>query len=279
MRELLAKEVKPTEAAKFSTHSLKATTLSWAAKAGLREGERRILGGHTKGKDSSMLIYSRDALAGPLASLAAVYTEIREGRFKPDLTRSGRWIEPLPAASSSSAATGEEGKAADEPDTGFLEESACHICNMPCSEFCAAVLCFRKVHASCATPCAACGGKFCSEEHLRSHRCAPEVEELEYESGAGSSSAVSAAASGAESETDGIAAELAAARARAGTAPPPLPVEGLWRRRKTGLFHRGPKHAGDGKSYCKNATLSRDTYVKLDAWPVASWPRCAMCFP
>ena len=64
---------------------------------------------------------------------------------------------------------------------------------------------------------------------------------------------------------------------RAGSLPP-FPAEGLWRRRKTGLFHRGPKHADDERSFCRNAILSRDTYVKLDAWPAASWPRCAMCF-
>ena len=75
-----------------------------------------------------------------------------------------------------------------------------------------------------------------------------------------------------------MAVELAALRSQAGGVAPPFPAEGLWRRRKTGLFHRGPKHADDERSYCRNAILSRDTYVKLDAWPASSWPRCAMCF-
>ena len=38
----------PYVAAKFTSHSLKATSLSWAAKAGLPMSARRPLGGHCK---------------------------------------------------------------------------------------------------------------------------------------------------------------------------------------------------------------------------------------
>ena len=48
-----------------TSHSLKATCLSWAAKAGLPMAERRVLGGHALPGDVSVLEYSRDALAGP----------------------------------------------------------------------------------------------------------------------------------------------------------------------------------------------------------------------
>ena len=43
---------------------MKATALSWMAKAGLSEKARRMLGYHVKPKDKSLIIYSRDALAG-----------------------------------------------------------------------------------------------------------------------------------------------------------------------------------------------------------------------
>lgn len=79
-------------------HSLKATALSWLAKAGVEERVRRILGYHIKPKDSSVVLYSRDALAGSLAKLVEVIGYIRVGRFRPDASRSGRWIDVPSAA-------------------------------------------------------------------------------------------------------------------------------------------------------------------------------------
>ena len=38
-----------------------------------------------------MLVYSRDALAGPLAELSEIIDKISLGEFNPDETRSGRW--------------------------------------------------------------------------------------------------------------------------------------------------------------------------------------------
>ena len=48
----------------IGAHSLKATFLSWMAKAGIEEKIRRLMGYHVKPKDTSVLLYSRDAL-GP----------------------------------------------------------------------------------------------------------------------------------------------------------------------------------------------------------------------
>eukprot|EP00972_Heterocapsa_arctica_P075691 11164176-Heterocapsa_arctica.AAC.1 len=63
IRELLIAVGEPLHTQCATSHSCKATALSWAAKAGLRPGSRRLLGGHAKPKDLSMLEYSRDALA------------------------------------------------------------------------------------------------------------------------------------------------------------------------------------------------------------------------
>jgi hypothetical protein len=78
-------------AGNYGTHSGKATLLSWAAKAALSRATRRMLGSHADPRDKSMLEYSRDALAGPMAELAKLLLQIRDGRFLPDKTRSGRW--------------------------------------------------------------------------------------------------------------------------------------------------------------------------------------------
>jgi hypothetical protein len=98
LRELLVAVGAPSSDGRApcaTSHSCKATALSWAAKAGLRPGSRRLLGGHAKPKDLSMLEYSRDALAPVLRELTAVYAEIVAGTFDPDSTRSGRYNRKL----------------------------------------------------------------------------------------------------------------------------------------------------------------------------------------
>ena len=82
---------------RFGTHSAKSTLLSWCAKAGVRLDVRTILGYHSSGAAESSLLYARDALAGPLRSLERVLIHVREGRFHPDETRSGRWDISAPA--------------------------------------------------------------------------------------------------------------------------------------------------------------------------------------
>ena len=77
--------------ASFTSHSCKATALSWLAKAGAKMEHRRLLGGHAKPGEKVPLVYSRDALAGPLRTLENVISAIVRGHFAPDKTRSGRW--------------------------------------------------------------------------------------------------------------------------------------------------------------------------------------------
>ena len=73
-------------------HSCKATLLSWAAKRGLPHGPRRLLGYHVASKDSTIVIYSRDALADPLRQLVSLLQEVAANKFQPDLTRSGMML-------------------------------------------------------------------------------------------------------------------------------------------------------------------------------------------
>ena len=73
---------------RISTHSLKTTALSWAAKYGMVREARQVLGYHIVGS-ASALHYARDEQAGPLRKLEEVYADIRSGSFVPDSTRSG----------------------------------------------------------------------------------------------------------------------------------------------------------------------------------------------
>ena len=82
----------PQNVSNIGAHSLKATALSWMAKAGLPEKTRRFLGYHVKPKDKSLIIYSRDSMAGPLEMLDNLVVQIAMGEFKPDMSRSGRWV-------------------------------------------------------------------------------------------------------------------------------------------------------------------------------------------
>ena len=92
--ELLHRHGVPKEhLTNVGAHSLKATALSWLSKAGVGEKARRLLGYHVKPKDSSVVLYSRDALASSLGELVRVITAIRAGRFRPHISRSGRWVQ------------------------------------------------------------------------------------------------------------------------------------------------------------------------------------------
>ena len=77
---------------RVTSHSFKATLLSWAAKGGLSKEHRCTLGYHTIDSNQSMLHYSRDEQAAPLRALKRLLCLIKQGRFKPDNNRSGYYI-------------------------------------------------------------------------------------------------------------------------------------------------------------------------------------------
>ena len=76
---------------KFSTHSCKATTLSWVCKYGVDESVRALLGYHRAGRHRMLDCYGRDYQAPALRVLCEVLSKIRDCSFKPDETRSGRF--------------------------------------------------------------------------------------------------------------------------------------------------------------------------------------------
>ena len=61
-------------------------------KYAISDSDQTLLGYHSKGKSGSSLSFGRDALAGPqpLRTLEKVLQDVREGKFKPDSTRSDR---------------------------------------------------------------------------------------------------------------------------------------------------------------------------------------------
>ena len=77
---------------KYTTHSFKATCLSYLAKFGAAFEDRLALGYHTD-QVRMALRYSRDGASRPLRVLEECIHAIRVGRFFPDETRSGRFAE------------------------------------------------------------------------------------------------------------------------------------------------------------------------------------------
>ena len=81
----------------LSSHSMKATLLSWCAKANVPKEQRRLLGRHSSAVVDADSIYSRDIMYTPLDAMDKVLAAICEGRFMPDAPRSQYWplAEPI----------------------------------------------------------------------------------------------------------------------------------------------------------------------------------------
>ena len=72
-----------------SSHSLKATTLAWAARFGLSPSTRSLLGRHTSSLHETFSVYSRDLMVGPVMEMQSMLDSIANGEFMPDQPRSG----------------------------------------------------------------------------------------------------------------------------------------------------------------------------------------------
>ena len=91
--QLLQSDGHTLESRRVTSHSCKTTMLSFSAKYGIEWTDRMVLGGHVAHL-KSVITYSRDSLARPLQLMANMLQCIRNGRFQPDNTRSGRFVEP-----------------------------------------------------------------------------------------------------------------------------------------------------------------------------------------
>lgn len=85
-----------------SSHSLKATTLSWLAKLGVDKHTRLMLGHHAT-HSGSLDSYSRDLLAQPLRVYQDMLARVANNSFNPDSTRSGYLVDPALAGTGSAA--------------------------------------------------------------------------------------------------------------------------------------------------------------------------------
>ena len=89
---------------RLSTHSCKATCISWCAKHDVSPEHREILARHSKASQGPTALYSRDLITAALRSLVSVIEAIKKQHFFPDRSRSGI-ITPVPAPGAPLAAT------------------------------------------------------------------------------------------------------------------------------------------------------------------------------
>lgn len=89
---------------RISTHSCKATCISWCAKHDVSPEHRAILARHSTSAQGPTALYSRDLITAALRSLILVLEAIRALTFFPDRSRSGM-ITPVPAPKAPSGST------------------------------------------------------------------------------------------------------------------------------------------------------------------------------
>ena len=107
--------------AKMRSHSLKCTALSWCCKYGTDLGMRRLLGHHLDPSSISPETYGRDSMAAAVRCLETTLKEIKKGEFRPDETRSGRFVR---AAQTDAPVTGSEVAEGDDSDSDYEPSSS-----------------------------------------------------------------------------------------------------------------------------------------------------------
>ena len=82
----------------LTSHSLKTTCLSWAAKAEMPREQRRLLGRHASALQDADSVYARDLAFAPVKALQRVLLLIKDGEFDPDQNRSNFFRSGNPLA-------------------------------------------------------------------------------------------------------------------------------------------------------------------------------------
>lgn len=113
------------QAAVVKSHSLKTTALSWCCKHGVDIHARRLLGHHLDPSAKSPETYGRDSMAPAVRLFEKMLADIKRGSFRPDETRSGRFVkvQDEPAAASGHEAENEDSDSDYEPSSSDSDDS------------------------------------------------------------------------------------------------------------------------------------------------------------
>eukprot|EP00435_Cladocopium_sp_Y103_P059332 s1136_g21.t1 len=103
------------------SHSLKATALSWAGKFGVGLETRRLLGHHLDANAKSAEAYNRDSMGPAVEQLVKTLQAIKQGTFKPDESRSGRFSKAADAAADGHDE--QDAQTESDSDSSFVPDS------------------------------------------------------------------------------------------------------------------------------------------------------------
>eukprot|EP00435_Cladocopium_sp_Y103_P013177 s2711_g3.t1 len=103
------------------SHSLKATALSWAGKFGVGLETRRLLGHHLDANAKSAEAYNRDSTGPAVEQLVRTLQAIKQGSFKPDESRSGRF--PKVVEGTADVPNGQDAQTESDSDSSFVPDS------------------------------------------------------------------------------------------------------------------------------------------------------------
>ena len=84
LKRIFATGGRPIAGRKITTHSMKATGLSWCSKPGISQEHRAILARHATSVQGAAVLYSRDLLSSALRSFVRVLESIKGQTFDPD---------------------------------------------------------------------------------------------------------------------------------------------------------------------------------------------------
>ena len=251
------------DASGVSSHTLKATTLTWCGKRGLSEDECLLLGHHVTGS-KSRAVYSRELLSAPLRAYTALIREICDGDFRPDASRSG-WLSERallrlrPSEQASSLV--------QEPLGGAVQLTT----GMTVDEF-------QEILGG-VTPDATSQDKSDSFIHVEAPErdASPQLPESgdERSDEEQASSSSSSSSSSSESPSEGGNALREEKLLQDAGAAQDFDIPGpLWQHYKSKMLH---KASGENKTVCGRHVKS-PIYDYLPGGSVSRWTRCAVCF-
>ena len=99
---------------RISSHSLKATTLSWTAKACVGPADQAVLGRHCSAYTETSAVYSRDNSIRVVAQLQGVIHAIHEKKFLPDCERCSYFPRTSETSGGPSAVSGQAAKSEED---------------------------------------------------------------------------------------------------------------------------------------------------------------------
>ena len=251
------------DASGVSSHTLKATTLTWCGKRGLSEAECLLLGHHVTGS-KSRAVYSRELLSAPLRAYTALIREICDGDFRPDASRSG-WLSERallrlrPSGQASSLVQEPMGGAA-QLETGMTVDE------------------FQEILGG-VTPDATSQDKSDSFIHVEAPErdASPQPPESggEKSDEERASSSSSSSSSSSESPSEGGNALREEKLLQDAGAAQDFDIPGpLWQHYKSKMLR---KASGENKTVCGRQVKS-PIYDHLPRGSVSRWTRCAVCF-